>query len=531
MGVFSPVQPAAGRARAAPVRGPAPRAAGTDPNTRAHRRRRRRRGRPPRSSCSSSSSTTCSSPAISGRSCGSAPPSVGVTPAGGAVRPRRRLLNTMARRTLPARHAPARLRASAHAVARRARPAAGSATFAPVSAGTWRRSALRSCPGLASAPADPDGGELVDLVLVLVDGEVVGAGACPAGRRSVACTHGNGRAMKGYRLLELLSSGHACDTYDAWSEERQCRVIVRKGDVRDEGRLLRRLTRPNSSASTSPRDWIVLETLSGFTLAALPGLERDDVIGSAGSSAARSATCTDGARCTSPPARRPARRRGAAQADRLRIAQRSGPLESGTGTRRGGPPSGARRGRDREDRRGGVGDAGEHEALDRGDVAAEPRQQVAEPAAVERVGREAQQVREDASAQRQQEALAEPRREQVVGEVEHAAEQQQPDARGADRHERADVAGHEHLVDDEAEEQDLRRLDRGAGGDQEQAERQPAAERARVGPEAPQDLADGDLRRVGDEVAAAGRRREEAFEHRRGAGRAAPPGAARVPWG
>ena len=85
--------------------------------------------------------------------------------------------------------------------------------------------------------------------------------------------------MKRYQLLELLSSGHACDTYDAWSHERGCRVIVRTGDVRREGRLLRRLTHPNIvRVYEVHRDWMVLETLSGATLAALPALERDDAI-------------------------------------------------------------------------------------------------------------------------------------------------------------------------------------------------------------------------------------------------------------
>jgi eukaryotic-like serine/threonine-protein kinase len=85
--------------------------------------------------------------------------------------------------------------------------------------------------------------------------------------------------MKRYRLLELLSSGHACETWDAWSAERGCRVIVRIGDVRREGRLLRRLTHPNIvRAYEVHRDWIVLETLGGATLAALPVLEHDDAI-------------------------------------------------------------------------------------------------------------------------------------------------------------------------------------------------------------------------------------------------------------
>jgi eukaryotic-like serine/threonine-protein kinase len=85
--------------------------------------------------------------------------------------------------------------------------------------------------------------------------------------------------MRRYKLLEQISSGHACDTWDAWSHERGCRVIVRTGDVRREGRLLKRLTHPNIvRVYEVHRDWIVLETLSGATLDALPALERDDAV-------------------------------------------------------------------------------------------------------------------------------------------------------------------------------------------------------------------------------------------------------------
>src|SRR5688500_15673292 len=145
--------------------------------------------------------------------------------------------------------------------------------------------------------------------------------------------------MRGYRLLELLSSGHACDTYDAWSEERGCRVIVRKGDVRDEGRLLRRLTHPNIvRVYEVHRDWIVLETLSGATLAALRAggpLSRDDTI-----EMGRQLCSATGY----------LHRKGwlhldlkpdnlIADGGRLKlidfsIAQRPGPVEAGTGTRR-----------------------------------------------------------------------------------------------------------------------------------------------------------------------------------------------------
>ncbi len=67
--------------------------------------------------------------------------------------------------------------------------------------------------------------------------------------------------MRHYQLLELLSSGHACDTWDAWSDQRDCRVIVRTGDVRREGRLLARLSHPNIvRVYEVHRDWIVIET-------------------------------------------------------------------------------------------------------------------------------------------------------------------------------------------------------------------------------------------------------------------------------
>ena len=142
--------------------------------------------------------------------------------------------------------------------------------------------------------------------------------------------------MRGYRLLELLSSGHACDTYDAWSEERGCRVIVRTGDVRAEGRLLRSLTHPNIvRVYEVHRDWIVLETLSGSTLAALPELERDDAV-----EMGRQLCSAVGY----------LHRKGwlhldlkpdnlIADGGRLKVidfsvAQRPGPVESGTGTRR-----------------------------------------------------------------------------------------------------------------------------------------------------------------------------------------------------
>jgi len=153
--------------------------------------------------------------------------------------------------------------------------------------------------------------------------------------------------MKRYELLERLSSGHACDTWDAWSHDRGCRVIVRTGDVRREGRLLRRLTHPNIvRAYEVHRDWIVLETLSGATLDALPPLEHEDAV-----EMGRQLCSAIGY----------LHRQGwlhldlkpdnlIADGGRLKvidfsIAQRPGPIDSGTGTRRWMSPEQERGGR------------------------------------------------------------------------------------------------------------------------------------------------------------------------------------------
>ncbi|CAN5484974.1 hypothetical protein BH23ACT7_BH23ACT7_22050 [soil metagenome] len=60
----------------------------------------------------------------------------------------------------------------------------------------------------------------------------------------------------GYEVLRHLSRGKALDVYDAWSDERGCRVILKtprpdRTDARGrrrllrEGELLRTLTHPN----------------------------------------------------------------------------------------------------------------------------------------------------------------------------------------------------------------------------------------------------------------------------------------------
>jgi serine/threonine protein kinase len=89
----------------------------------------------------------------------------------------------------------------------------------------------------------------------------------------------------GYRLIEHLSRGRALDVYDAWSEERGARCIVkalrpdRAGDrpaarrLVGEGRLLRRLSHPHIvrgyEVMVEPAPLVVMETLTGATLAHL----------------------------------------------------------------------------------------------------------------------------------------------------------------------------------------------------------------------------------------------------------------------
>jgi len=89
----------------------------------------------------------------------------------------------------------------------------------------------------------------------------------------------------GYRLIEHLSRGRTLDVHDAWSDERGTRCIVkalrpdRAGDraaarrLVAEGRLIRRLTHPHIvrgyEALTTPRPLVVMETLTGETLAHL----------------------------------------------------------------------------------------------------------------------------------------------------------------------------------------------------------------------------------------------------------------------
>jgi eukaryotic-like serine/threonine-protein kinase len=92
----------------------------------------------------------------------------------------------------------------------------------------------------------------------------------------------------GYRVIEHLSRGRRLDVYDAWSHERDCRVVLKtlrpdraaeawagRTLVR-EGRLLMRFTHPHlvrayevTRALDDGRPVVVLETLGGETLSHL----------------------------------------------------------------------------------------------------------------------------------------------------------------------------------------------------------------------------------------------------------------------
>lgn len=90
---------------------------------------------------------------------------------------------------------------------------------------------------------------------------------------------------RGYRVLALLRRGGAVDVYDAWSEERECRCVVKalrpdrlsdrsaRAALVREGRLLLSLSHPHLVRAyelvRGHRPALVLETLTGVTLARL----------------------------------------------------------------------------------------------------------------------------------------------------------------------------------------------------------------------------------------------------------------------
>lgn len=93
------------------------------------------------------------------------------------------------------------------------------------------------------------------------------------------------RLAPGYEVIAHMSRGNHLDVYDAWSEERACRVIAktpRPDHLEDrrtvralmrEGRLLKKFTHPHIvrayEVSKEPHPVVILETLTGATLAYL----------------------------------------------------------------------------------------------------------------------------------------------------------------------------------------------------------------------------------------------------------------------
>ena len=86
----------------------------------------------------------------------------------------------------------------------------------------------------------------------------------------------------GYRVFELLRRGDEVDVYDVWSDERDCRCVVKalrpdrladrsaRRRLLAEGRLLHSMTHPHLvrvyEVSDRPLPLVVMETLTGATL-------------------------------------------------------------------------------------------------------------------------------------------------------------------------------------------------------------------------------------------------------------------------
>ena len=99
-------------------------------------------------------------------------------------------------------------------------------------------------------------------------------------------------------------------------------------------------------------------------------------------------------------------------------------------------------------------DPGEHQLLDRVDVAGDARHQVAELTALEEPERHPVQVGEQAGAQAQHEPLPEPGAQVVVDERQQAPDHRDADVGRRDQREEREVAGGEHVVDEDLEDPD-----------------------------------------------------------------------------
>ena len=106
-------------------------------------------------------------------------------------------------------------------------------------------------------------------------------------------------------------------------------------------------------------------------------------------------------------------------------------------------------------------DPGEHQLLDRVDVAGDARHQVAELTALEEPERHPVQVGEQAGAQAQDEPLPDPGAQVVVDERQQPARHRDADIGRGDQREQREVAGGEHVVDEDLEDPDPRGVHRG----------------------------------------------------------------------
>lgn len=119
------------------------------------------------------------------------------------------------------------------------------------------------------------------------------AGAGTEGRQSVQGLRPGAQIVPGYEVIEHLSRGRRLDVYDAWSEERGCRCVIKalrperaheataRALLVREGELLERLSHPHLvrgyETVLEPAPAVVMETLGGQTLAHMIEHERREL--------------------------------------------------------------------------------------------------------------------------------------------------------------------------------------------------------------------------------------------------------------